>query len=202
MTTGKIQNLVSYDLNGKNVIRRIGENTKRPSVKQLAVRQKMAFVIRFLKYLGPLIEAGFKEEALTERKSAHNIATSKNILNAIAGEYPEIELDYSKAMIAQGDLLQAINPQAELLGDQLRFSWQNPPDLEFSNRKDQVMKLAYFPESNEVVLEVYGALRAAAEDFLFIDGSKVNKRMEVYMAFVSADRDCASDTVYLGTING
>lgn len=202
MATGKIQNMVSYDLNGKNVFRRIGRTKKKPTVKQLAVRQKMAVVIKFLKHLGPLIEFGFKAQAITARKSEHNMATSYNTKNATVGEYPEIVMDYSKAMVSQGDLMRPIDPQVELLQGKLRFSWQNQPDLDYTNKKDQVMMLAYFPESHDISADVYGALRTAGEDFLPIDNKLQQAWMEVYMAFVSSDRETASDTIYLGTING
>lgn len=202
MATGKIQNMVSYDLNGKNVYRRIGRTRKKPTVKQLAVRQKMAVVIKFLKRLGPLIEFGFKAQAVAARKSAHNMATSYNTKNATVGEYPEILMDYSKAMISQGDLMQPIDPQVELLQGKLRFSWQNQQALNYTNKKDQVMMLAYFPETHDICADVYGALRTAGEDFLPIDNKLQQARMEVYIAFVSSDRETASDTIYLGTING
>ena len=202
MATGKIQNMVSYDLNGKNVYRRIGRTRKKPTVRQLAVRQKMAVVIKFLKHLGPLIEFGFKAQAVSARKSPHNMATSYNTKNATVGEYPEIVMDYSKAMISQGDLMQPVDPQVDLLQGKLRFSWENQPDLNYTNKKDQVMMLAYFPETHDISADVYGALRTAGEDFLPIDNKLQQARMEVYMAFVSSDRESASDTIYLGTING
>lgn len=200
--TGKIQNMVSYDLNGKNVFRTIGTTNKKPTVKQLAVRQKMAVVIEFLKFLGPLIDSGFKAQAIAARKSAHNMATSYNTKNATIGEYPNIVLDYSKAMISQGDLMQPIDPQVELLPGKLRFTWQNEPHLGYANRKDQIMMLVYFPDSQEASIDIYGAQRSVGEDFLGFDNKMQNARMEVYMAFVSSDRESASDTIYLGTING
>jgi hypothetical protein len=202
MTTGKIQNMVSYDLNGKNVIRRIGRTKKKPTVKQLAVRQKMAVVIKFLKVVEPVINVGFKALAVAARKSAHNMATSYNTKNATTGEYPEIVMDYSKAMIAEGDLMQPLDPQVELLTGKLRFTWQNQPDLEYTNRKDQIMMLAYFPDSHEASIDIYGAQRTVCEDFLLFDNKRQNTRMEVYIAFVSSDRESTSDTIYLGAING
>jgi hypothetical protein len=186
--TGKIQNTVSYELNGKNVFRTIGTTKKKPTIKQLAVE--------------PLINVGFKAEALAARKSAHNMATSYNTKSATTGEYPEIVMDYSKAMSSRGDLMQPLDPQVELLAGKLRFTWQNQPDLEYTNRKDQIMMLAYFPDSHEASIDIYGAQRAAGEDFLPFENKRQNTRMEVYMAFVSSDRESASDTIYLGTING
>lgn len=200
--TGKIQNTVSYELNGKNVFRTIGTTKKKPSIKQLIVRQKMAVVIEFLKVVEPLINIGFKAQALAAKKSAHNMATSYNTKNATTGEYPEIMMDYSKAMCTQGDLMQPIDYQVELLTGKLRFTWQNQPGLDYARKKDQVMMLAYFPESHEASIDIYGAQRAIGEDFLYFENKRQNTRMEVYMAFVSSDRETASDTIYLGTING
>ncbi|HKG06218.1 MAG TPA: DUF6266 family protein [Pedobacter sp.] len=200
--TGKIHNMVAYDLNGQNIIRRIGTTNKKPSVRQLTVRQRMAVVIRFETNLGAIINIGFKEEALLQDKSQHNVATSQNIKYATSGVYPNVLVDYAKAKVSQGNLMQPIDPQVELLPGQLKFSWQNPANMEHTNGKDQVMMMAYFPEYNEVSLEVFGAVRTAGEDFLHIETKKQNRRMEVYIAFVAADRETASDSIHLGTING
>jgi hypothetical protein len=108
----------------------------------------------------------------------------------------------SKVMVAQGDLMQPIDPQVELLDGKLRFSWQNAPDLEYANRRDQVIMLAYFPDTKTLRQDIFGCMRTAGEDFLEIDDKYQNAKMEVYMAFVSSDRETTSDSIYLGRING
>lgn len=46
--SGKIGNLVSYNLKGKNVVRRIGKSNKPATAAQLTVRQRIAVVNKIL----------------------------------------------------------------------------------------------------------------------------------------------------------
>jgi hypothetical protein len=57
---GKIGNLVSYTLRGKNVVRTIGALTKPPTPAQLNNQMRMAVVNDFLKPITGFINSGFE----------------------------------------------------------------------------------------------------------------------------------------------
>ncbi|HMI05205.1 MAG TPA: DUF6266 family protein [Pedobacter sp.] len=56
---GKIGNLVRYQLKGKTVVRKIGQNKKPSTLPQLRVRQKMKVVTNFLSPILEFINLGF-----------------------------------------------------------------------------------------------------------------------------------------------
>jgi hypothetical protein len=111
---GKLGNLVSYNLKGKTVVRHIGKSKKPPTEAQLAVRQRMAAVIKFLRPALAFINAGFELAVEGTDRHPHNEATAYNYKNALQGEYPNISMDYSKVLVSMGALEPAINAQANL----------------------------------------------------------------------------------------
>jgi hypothetical protein len=63
------------------------------------------------------------------------------------------------------------------------------------------MMMAYFPEEESAFYQTSGARRIAGQDLLPLPASVLDKRMELYIAFVADDRLSVSDSVYLGRIN-
>ncbi|HKG04916.1 MAG TPA: DUF6266 family protein [Pedobacter sp.] len=50
------------------------------------------------------INIGFLMEGVRSEMYAHNKAVSYNKMNALMGEHPDIVIDYSKVLVAQGRL--------------------------------------------------------------------------------------------------
>ena len=64
------------------------------------------------------------------------------------------------------------------------------------------MTLAWFPEMNEALFNIGGAARLNGTDQLNVPPALLSERMEISFAFVSADRESVSNSIYLGTLNG
>ncbi len=198
---GRVGNTVSYTLMGKEVIRMIGENHKPPSVKQLANRQGMGVVIHFIAKIKGFIDAGFCLVAKEANKYPHNMALSFNKKHALQGIYPDIAMDYTKVLVAQGSLQPAQNPRAELVPEGLRFSWDAEPGMDWQERKQSVMLLAYFPESEKVMYTVNGAKRIAGNDILPLGPKLAGEYMETYISFITTPANQVADSVYTGRVN-
>jgi hypothetical protein len=84
--------------------------------------------------------------------------------------------------------------------EKLVFQW-NPGDLEGTNRKDQIIVLAYHPESRTVLQDHYGSFRESGVQELKMIKDFYGKTIHVYAAFVSVDRKSQSDSVYLGAVD-
>ena len=205
--TGKLGNTVAYRLLDKNVIRIIGKNEQPPSHKQLVNRSKMAVVNRFLKAIGPFIAVGFKHAAKTENMYPQNKAVSYNRKNAVTGEYPLIEMDYARVRVSIGNLQGLEDAEVEITEQGLKFSWNGEEWMGRSESQDQVMMLAYFPETcqeNGDQIAYYilsGARRIIGQDILQLPPALLGERMEVYVAMISDDRKRNSDSQYLGRLN-
>ncbi|TCC96644.1 DUF6266 family protein [Pedobacter hiemivivus] len=196
---GKIANVVSYALNGQEIIRAIGENKKPLTNKQLNNKLQMKVIMEFLKSMDTLLETGFNPKAEGTTKNYHNLAIAYNKPHALKGFYPDVEVDYAKVVISAGNLPQPINPTVEFVAEGLKFSW-NVEGISWPYSRDQVMLLAYAPESNTHEFKNTGARRIKGCDILQITPEMRNEPLEVYISFVSDDRKNAADSLYLGRI--
>ena len=194
---GKIGNLVVYELMGKTVIRTIGKSSKPPTEKQLEVRQRMRVMSGFLYPLHDVINKGFCESAVLAQKYPHNMAVSYNIRNAMTGVYPNIGIDYTKVMLAQGTILPAQQPAVERVGQELRFTWAASPLMPWLESTDRVMLEAYFPDKNYAVSLIGGAVRIKGAETLRLPHTMQDEYLVAYIAFLSDNGKQASDSVYI-----
>lgn len=200
-TQGRIGNIVYYMRKGKPIVRKIGISQKQPTQPQLENRLRMSIAHTFCKTTKPFIDYGFALQILGRDLSQYNVALSYNKINAIKGEYPNLELNYAKALISEGPLLQADDARVEIAEGGLRFNWYVPADLHWPDTTDQVMLLVYFPEEHKVVYELFGVPRTAGTALLEIGAPMLTQRMETYLAFISADRKQVATSVYVGSLN-
>jgi hypothetical protein len=198
---GKVGNLVSYKLLGKDVIRQVGVIKKPATVKQLACRQEMATVIKFLQPMIEFINMGFMLKAKQAKKYPHNMAVSYNKKNALKGSYPDIAIDYSKVLVTEGTLRRAQNPQVELVPEGLSFSWHAPANMEWPERTHMAMLMAYFPLLNRAEYCIAGARRFTGTDTLPLTSDLTGAYMETYISFICVEDNAVANSVYIGFLN-
>jgi len=195
---GKIGNYVSYTLRGKNVIRRIGKSNKPPTIPQLAVRLKMKLAANFLQPMLQFINLGFAHAVEGTDKHPHNEATSYLTKKAMIGDYPDINIDYSKVLVSMGNLQPAVNPAVNVLTDAIEFTWEVAPGMNSRIKNDRAMLLIYFPVENEAIYVLSGAQRIAGRDAIQLPPDYLTRDMHTYMAFMADDRKSVSNSVYAG----
>lgn len=193
--SGKIGNIIGYELNKQKVIRTIGINNKPPTAKQLNNRQQMKVIMVFFSPIENLIRTGFNPKAKNTTKNFHNLAISCNKPYALIGFYPNVEIDFSKIVFSKGNLPQPINAEAKLIDNHIEFTW------DATKSKDQVMLLVYSPESKLSCYTNSGARKSAGKELLELKHNMRNEQLEVYISFVSDDREDVADSLYLGSIN-
>ncbi|TKC02935.1 DUF6266 family protein [Pedobacter frigoris] len=198
---GKVGNLVSYTLNGKNVVRELGETTKPPTKPKLANYQKMAVVNAFLKPILPFIKLGFAFAIQGTDHNQHNEAVSYNKRFALQGEYPNIEMDYSKALLSKGNLPPALLPATNKLPNGVEFTWQVPADMTYAELCNRAMLLLYFPESKTALFDLSGARRSERRDFFPLEPEHLAQIIHAYIAFVGDDRLSVSDSTWIKKLN-
>ncbi|MDR6785397.1 hypothetical protein ABIE26_004107 [Pedobacter africanus] len=197
---GKLGNLVSYNLKGKQVIRKIGRTTKAPTTAQLAVQQKLTLTNAFLKSILPFINVGFALEVAGTDKNPHNAATAYNIKHALQGEYPNMSLDYSKALVSMGGLQPAIAAAVHLTGSLLTFTWLVDPNMDWGIKNDRAMLLVYCPELAKATYFFSGARRSKGTDVMGLPPEYAGKELHCYIAFKSSDGKRISDSIWV-TVN-
>ena len=147
--SGKVGNVNTYILNGKQVVRAnpIPNDPKTP--KQLAHRMKFALVNKGLSPLNRSIKLGHRGDT-----NAYRSLVGKAYREAIVGEYPNFALDYSKIKIAEGKLQLPAEIKMELDDENraVNFTWeakiatsQNP-----AKANDQINIVAFNVKHNVV----------------------------------------------------
>jgi predicted amidohydrolase len=199
--TGKVGDMVFYVLNGENVVRHAGKSVKPRSEAQLANQAKMALVNLVLKPLLEFVNIGFAHVAQDDRSNPYNRAVSYNKINAIAGVYPDLLIDYGKVLVSKGKLSVVQGGTVELVAEGLKFGWLFDSDMPYPRENDRAMLLAYFPVLGSAVYSLEGASRKAGADLLVLPGELLAEPMEVYIAFVAANGKSVSNSVYLGRLN-
>jgi len=205
MYQGRIGSLSYYVRNGRQLVRRCGwKVSTQPSDAQLASRMRLALVVDLLRPLLSVVNVGFAPKALGTGKTAYNLASGYHLKNAVSGVYPMFEIDYSKVKIslAAGGVSEPLMAKVTLCGQGLKFSWVPDAAGAWSLSSDQAMMLAYFPGQATALFDIYGPCRSKGEGILKLTPAQMTLGMEVYLAFIAADRLGISDSIYLGNING
>jgi hypothetical protein len=199
--TGRIGNLVCYNLNGQIVIRTIGINNKPPTVKQKTNRMKMKVINELVQNTYLAMHAGFTAASTGTVYNYANLAIKHNNPNALKGIYPNVELDYPKLVFSHGNLEIPIDPKVEVVPEGLKFSWDPSTQCKGEDSQDQVSMVAYCPEKQEMLFIKSGHKRHQGFDILPIGKAYKGLALEIYMYFVADDRLDVSQTTYLGRID-
>ena len=198
---GKVGKLVYYQRNGKDIVRTIGRNLNPPSEAQLRSRMEMKVASAFSKVVKPFITYGFAAHIVGKDLSQFNVSTGYIKNNALMGEYPDISVDYEKVVLSEGPLLPANEAAVAIVPEGLEYSWYVAENTPWPDNTDQVMVLAYFPGTENVLYNLFGPDRTAGKALLKISEPLLGEYFETYIAFISADRTKVSDSVYTGGFN-
>ncbi len=193
--TGKIGNVVVYEMYGKTYIRSKPSGYKdKQSIAQLAQRQKMTLTNAFLRPFKELIKVTFAHEAIG--RSAFHAAKSFNLKNAIEGTYPDQIISPEKAVLSTGSILLPENVLLTKKEDGLFFEW-NPSYHPHASHLDTLVVMARERERHFVKYRVTGAQRSDQSYFWPMDLFKYGT-IDVWIAYRSHKEDDMSETLYLG----
>jgi hypothetical protein len=199
--SGKLGNLVYYNVNGKQVVRKLGKITKPPTPAQLQNRKEMKTIMQFLSPLTEFLNTGFIPSYKEGHKAAFSLAVAYNKKNALTGTNPDIGIAYEKVRLSEGNLDEAIAPTVELLAEGLKFSWLCPASLDWPANTDRVMLMAYFPNQQTAEYLTSAAQRQQLTETLKLPENLFAEYMEVYISFVAENRKSAANSTYLGSFN-
>jgi hypothetical protein len=195
--SGKVGRLVSYNLNGQNVIRKNRVKESPANKPQLASRQRMKMVNVFLKPIKGFINLGYLFAAHRTIWNQYNLATSNILLNAMSGEFPNIRIDYSKVLVSKGDLKTAVSPNAILNEGSLSVNWIYDEAKDYDNRNDRAMILIYFNDEIDPIFILSGSLRSEQIQLIKFDHQLNTIPLNIYLSFFAEDRMSVSDSTYL-----
>ncbi|CAM4046766.1 hypothetical protein SAMN06265348_101549 [Pedobacter westerhofensis] len=171
-----------------------------PTVDQLRVRQVTTICGKYLSPLKDFVKVGAHAKGKPKGQTPYNVMLSGVRANAIKGEYPNQYLDYSKLRITQGTMSPPTLAIARLTDQGFAFEWNPDNVTDDDHYTDQVMVMAYFPELRIARYKTCCAERHKGEYLLLLAGIKKGYTAEIYIGFITDERDRISDSVYLGQL--
>ena len=195
---GKVGNIVISSWKGKPYVKSApGERTAPPTQKEIANRKKWAMAHAWLKPVTEFVREGFK--GYTDTVEGFIAAKSYLLKNAFEGSAPELIINPALVKVSSGELpLPQHITVTQNANKELEFTWDTN-DIEYANKYDQVMLLAYDIEGGYAYSRLAGQLRMNGSDILNVQRG-FNRTLHLYIAFVSADRSTRSNSLYLGTM--
>jgi hypothetical protein len=199
--SGKVGNLIFYVLNGMPCVRTVGTRTAALTEGERLNTSKMAVLMNLFKYMKPFLKLGFSTHLSHGHHNYHNAATSYNRKNAVFVINGRAEIAFEHLRLTSGNAMEAQRPAVELIGNNLEFNWSYDEIESWSAGSDQVMLMAWFPDDSFAIYETAGAKRRSLTETLQIPQSYLEKRMELYISFISNDRQSVAKSIYLGRLN-
>ncbi len=195
--TGKVGTVVGSSWKGIPYMKARPVRKKAAGPKEMTNRNKFAMAQNWLQPVTGFVRQGFKNYTL--RVEGFLAAKSWMLRNSFEVTGEEISINPALVKLSHGTLPLSNHIKVEKKnGNELHFSWDT--DLTDNNHgKDQVMMVAHDNVHSIATITLTGQFREIGKDLLVIPSQK-GRTHHVYLAFVSADRNNQSDSVYLGMI--
>ncbi|WP_316750467.1 DUF6266 family protein [Pedobacter gandavensis] len=197
---GKIDGYVYYNSKGKTIFRRSGKSGPQTPL-QKANCQAMAVTMKLLKPMLKYINLGYGYQAKGTDKNPHNLATAYHKKHALKGEYPNIQVDYSKVILSVGDLSKIRDMQLQKVATGLQFTWDPKLNYKPEEYDDLVMIQLYYTCTKKADHFLNAAKRCDGTYFIEMDEEYLQAEIAVYTSVKSADGCRISDSSFLGMIN-
>ena len=197
--SGKVGNIVGGSWKGIDYIRIKPSSVANPRTEgQVNQRNKFTITLEYLQANKDFVKIGYKSFAT--KKTEFNAAMSYVLNNAVDGIAPNFTIDYSLALLSRGNLSGVLNGSTDLAtAGQVSFSWDDNSAEGNANATDKAMVLVYNPSKKESISILDGAVRTAGSQVVNIPSTYAGDTVELFMAFVSADGNVVSNSVYLGS---
>jgi hypothetical protein len=198
---GLVGNLITYELNGQQVVKMKAAKSNKPAtLAQLNNQQQVKVLASFLKDTEVFIKTGFAALAAGTTRNYYNLAIKYNKPQSLSGYYPDVIIDYTKIVLSKGSLPPALDPAVEWVNEGLKFTWGDLSGDTWPYTEDQVMLFAYNAAKNKKFFNPNGAKRTKGWEILEIPANMRNESFEVYISFVSNDRQDVADSQYIARI--
>ena len=198
--SGKTGTVIGSSWKGIAVMRGIAPSIAIPNTPaQLAQRAKFSVAGKFLRPLIPFLRIGFRSQAV--KMSGFNAAMKYNLGNAISGTYPAYEVDYSKALVSEGTLQGALNPEVtSSTAGEVEYTWENNSDYANASKDDKVLLVVYNPARNKAVTVVDGNTRTGGTQSITLPTNFSGDEVQCFISFGNETKSVLSNSEFAGGI--
>jgi|GEM_PF-1491250 len=205
---GTVGNLVTSNRNGVNYVRVKSASVRtNQSEAQLTHQAKFALAKQFVTPLSEAIKLGdpsVKGQPLAKGQTVVNNVAAFVMKSAIAGVYPNLEVDYPKVELCKGNnLCQAEELAAKLENGSLNVTWTHSGTSRFGkwSDNDTVVLVVYNLNNQQVGLSEGEATRKEKKVSMPIPGHFAGEKLVAYLFLISEDETRTSQSQYLGTFD-
>ncbi len=204
--SGKVGTVVGYMWGDLAVIRARPKTRKKSfSDKELNQQARFALMNQFLIPAKNLLNISFAH--LAYRMNGFNKAFSYNVKAAIAGQSPDLSIDYPRVLLSRGDLT---NVEAMAVTSPspttLQFTWRDNSGTGKALKTDQLFVAVFIPGKNYWFYKLNVAMRQTGNYSLDITSLTEDisvfygKPLHSYVGFIAGDGKDASDSMYTGLV--
>ncbi len=190
--SGKIGDLIIYEMDGKTYARSKPLSYKDcKSPLQLNQRQKLILVNDFLRPFKDILKKTFFNKENTKRPYLR--AQSYNLKYATIGFYPDLEINYAKALLCKGDLPSTKNVKAYYTEEGVVIEWENSKGYS----RDTLLVMLRQKGTIYSMYKFTGVERSE-EYYLWKDTAKYNPdEIQLWIAFRDPMEEEMSDSLYV-----
>jgi len=198
--SGKTGTVIGSSWKGIAVMRGIAPSIAQPNTAaQLQQRAKFSVMGKFLRPLIPFLRIGFKNQAI--KMSGFNAAMSYNLVNALTGTYPAYEVDYSKALVSQGNLPGALNPEVtSTTAGEIKYTWADNSSDTNAMPDDKVLLVVYNPARWQAITVGDGNTRTGGSQTITLPSTFSGDEVQCFIAFQNANQSVLSNSQFVGGI--
>ena len=198
--SGKTGTVIGSSWKGISVMRGIAPSIAQPNTAaQLAQRAKFSLMGKFLRPLIPFLRIGFRSQAV--KMSGFNAAMSYNLQNALTGTYPDYDVDYTKALVSEGNLTGALNPEVTAtVAGEIGYTWEDNSDDTIALKDDKVLLVVYNPAKKRAITVIDGNTRAGGSQSITLPSTFTGDEVQCFISFANATRSVVSNSEFVGGI--
>ena len=195
--SGTVGTVVGGNWKGIDYMRSKGTPTNPNTPAQKVQRTKFALTQAFLKPITSYVRIGFRTYAI--KKTAYNCAMSHFIKNCITGESPNFTIDFTKVVLASGNLPMPSDASFSLENGVMTFSWTDNSVVGDARQNDFAMPLIYNKNKGEAIFSTESATRSTETIALPVSIDWAGDELEMYLSFSATDSNKLSNSEYLGS---
>lgn len=198
--SGKVGNKVYTVRNGKNCVQSMPKKSTKPATtKQIIQRARFCMVTQFVGPLRNILNQSYAR--INRKKDGINVAIQQIHAEAVIGEYPDFEIDFSKVTLIRGNLRIPIMTMSfceERSG--LKLDWLYSDGISaFPN--DELIAMIYCQSLEErwAVLAT-GIYRADEQGLIKMPASLSNREIHIWVFYRSTTLQAYSQSSYMGNL--
>lgn len=197
--SGKAGNLVGGKWRSTNYLRAYVKHVKNPKTEaQIENRARFVLAQKFARSMAGFLNVGYMKFA--RNKTCVNAAVSSFVKFGVAGEYPDIDIDYENIRVSVGPMVAPDEVHVTVSPREVKFTWEDNTVQDDSSPNDIAMALVYDKEAQVSYYTTRGSgtRGGVPTQVINIPARSAGHKIETYLAFRSPDGKKVSDSVFCG----